>query len=62
MKLLNVITATVMVTHSSGATLIEKSYHLARSRKLSVLGAQRILRKANPSVIVTRVETFIDER
>jgi hypothetical protein len=60
MSILNVITATV--AHCSNVIAIETTYHLTRSRKLTVRGAQRILRKTNPSVIVSRVQTFIDER
>ena len=66
MNILNVITYSA---RSIDGKSYEATYNFNRSKKLTVIGAQRVLRKnfraakqAHGNLIVTRVETFVDAR
>ena len=60
MRILHVIT--YFMCSIDGQIRREQTAQLSRNRKLSVIGCERILKRADPSAIVTRVETIIDER
>ena len=59
MKLLNTITYT---TRDGNGQRHEWTVGIQSSRKLSVIDAEKILKRDAPSAIVTRVETLIDSR
>jgi hypothetical protein len=66
MNILNVVTYSAL---SIDGNRHEATFNFNRSKKLTVIGAQRVLRKnfraakqAHGSLIVSRVETFVDSR
>jgi hypothetical protein len=66
MNILNVVTYSAL---SIDGKRYEATHNFNRSKKLTVIGAQRVLRKnfraakqAHGNLIVTRVETFVDAR
>ena len=66
MNILNVVTYSAL---SIDGNRCEATYNFNRSKKLTVIGAQRVLRKnfraakqAHGNLIVSRVETFVDAR
>ena len=59
MKILNTITYT---TRDGNGQRHEWTVGIQSPRKLSVIDAEKILKRNAPSAIVTRVETLIDSR
>ena len=59
MKIINSITYT---TIDGNGQRHEWTIRVQSPRKLSVLGAEKILKRDTPSAIVTRVESLIDSR
>jgi len=59
MKILNTITYT---TRDGNGQRHEWTVGIRSSRKLSVIDAEKILKRESPSAIVTRVESLIDSR
>jgi len=66
MNILNVVT---YLARSIDGNSYEATHNFNRSKKLTVIGAQRVLRKnfraakkAHRNLIVTQVETFLDAR
>ena len=59
MKILNTITYT---TRDGNGQRHEWTVGIRSSRKLSVIDAEKLLKRDAPSAIVTRVETLIDSR
>ena len=60
MKILHVITYSTRSI--DGQIRREQTAQLIRSRWVSIIGCERILKRSAPSAIVTRVDTLIDER
>jgi len=60
MKILHCITYSTR--SADGQIRREQSTQLTRRHRLTVLGCERLLKRSDPSAIVTRVETFVDAR
>ena len=59
MSIVNIIHYTRYSVTDNAA--VEHHTWFLRDRKLTVTGAQRILRRIHPGAVVTRVETFLAE-
>ena len=60
MKILH--TVTFSTCSANGQIRREQTMQFSRNRRLSVIGCEQILKRLDPTAIVTRVETLIDER
>lgn len=54
MKIINVVTYT--------SECRESTIQIIRTKKLTIRGAQRIIRRTAPLAFVTKIETLIDKR